>query len=88
MLRFKISRPYCVFNFLETCKGVYGTSESLKQFIEANTANDPSFKKLIDEYIELNIETLFQREGFPETRSSKICMSSLTCRGSIFPHQF
>lgn len=68
LLKFKISRPYCVFNFLETCKGTNGTSESLKQYIETNTANDPSFKKLVADYIALNLETTFQREGFPETR--------------------
>lgn len=68
LLQFKISRPYCVFNFLETCKGTYGTSESLKQYIETQTANDPAFKKLVEEYIALNTAITYQWEGFPETR--------------------
>jgi hypothetical protein len=70
LISFKISRPYCVFNFLETCKGVYGTSDALKQYIEKSTATDTSFAKLISEYKSLYIETTFFREGFPETRPS------------------
>lgn len=70
LVRFKISRPYSVFNFLETCKGVYGTSEALKQYIETNTATDTSFKKLVADYKSLFLETTFFREGFPETRPS------------------
>lgn len=70
LVKFKISRTYCVFNFLETCKGVYGTSDALKQYIETNTATDTSFKKLIADYKSLYLETTFFRESFPETRPS------------------
>ena len=70
LVKFKISRPYCVFNFLETCKGVYGTSEALKEYIEAHTATDSSFKQLINDYKSLYLETTFFRESFPETRPS------------------
>ena len=70
LLKFKISRPYCVFNFLETCKSSNGTSGALKDYIEANTIGDSTFHKLIADYKSLNIETIFFREGFPKTRPS------------------
>ena len=89
LLRFKISRPYCVFNFLETCKGTVGTSEALKQYIEANTKGDPIFKKLVDDYISLNTETIFLREGFPETRpayrSTKDLLIIAAVQSDYFP---
>ncbi len=70
VVNIKISRPYCVLNFLETCKGVYGTSEALKEYIEANTKRDTTFKKIVADYKSLYLETTFFREGFPETRPS------------------
>ncbi len=77
LLRFKISRSYCVFNFLETCKGANGTSEALKQYIEANTLGDISFNQLIVDYKSLNFETTFSREGFPETRPAYFSLKDL-----------
>lgn len=70
LLKFKISRPYCIFNFLESSIGAVGTSDALKQYIETNTKGDTTFQKLIEEYKSLNIEIVFQRQGFPETRPS------------------
>ncbi len=70
LIKFKISRPYCIFNFLETCKGVYGTSGALKEYIEANTKTDTSFNRLVADYKSLNLEITFFREGFPENRPS------------------
>lgn len=70
MLEFKISRPYLVLNFLETSKGVYGTSPSLKAYIESKTGRDSSFKRLVDDYVGLNLDQSFQRDGFPKNRPS------------------
>lgn len=70
LLKFKISRPYCVFNFLEACIGATGSSDALKQYIETNTKDDTAFHKVIEDYKSLNIEIVFQRVGFPETRPS------------------
>lgn len=67
-VRFNISRPYCVFNFLEAAKGVYGTSDALRDYIVSNTSNDPLFKQLVDEYTRLDLDVLYARNGFPELR--------------------
>ncbi|MBS1508749.1 MAG: hypothetical protein JSS79_19085 [Bacteroidetes bacterium] len=70
LLRIKISKPYCVFNFLETCKGVNGTSDALRLYIEQQTKSDTAFQHLIADYIALPLDNLYQHPGFPESRPS------------------
>ena len=41
--KYKISKPYCVFNFMETSIGSHGTSITLEEFIQENTKNDIEF---------------------------------------------
>ncbi|HTE31353.1 MAG TPA: hypothetical protein VK666_13320 [Chryseolinea sp.] len=67
-LQFKIRRPYCVLNFLETCKGANGTSDALRIYIENSTKSDTLFSKLIEDYHSLDLDGIYQHSGFPETR--------------------
>ncbi len=65
---YKISKPYCVLNFLQSATGSHGTSPSFKQFIISKTSADNEFKSLIEEYSKLNLNDVINREGFPEGR--------------------
>jgi hypothetical protein len=69
ILKFKISRPYSVLNFLQASKGANGTSRTLKKYIEKNIEpEDTVFSKLIADYRTIDLEMTFKREGFPENR--------------------
>lgn len=83
LLRFKISRPYCIFNFLETSKGVYGTSDELRLYIENNTKTDTAFHKLIADYTSLSLETMYQHDGFPATRPGYRSIKDLLIMGTV-----
>ncbi|NHM06222.1 hypothetical protein G4D82_03235 [Flavobacterium sp. CYK-4] len=65
---YKISKPYCVFNFMETATGGNGTSAYFRKFIEEKTQNNPKFKNLCKEYIKINLSYHFKRYEFPDER--------------------
>lgn len=65
---YKISKPYCVLNFLQSVTGSHGTSPSFKQFIISKSQNDNEFILLTEEYSKLNLNDVINREGFPEGR--------------------
>ena len=65
---YKISKPYCVLNFMQTAIGSHGTSPSFKEFIVSGGQTDNEFKMLIEEYSNLNLNDVINREGFPEGR--------------------
>lgn len=68
--KYKISKPYCVFNFIETSIGSHGTSTTLEKFILENTKKDIEFKELCEEYKKINLYNQYKFEGFPEDRNN------------------
>ena len=68
IITFKISKPYCIFNFLETATNQQGTSSTLNDFIVLNTKNDTVFKRLCIEYKNIQTDYIYKREEFPENR--------------------
>ena len=68
--KYKISKTYCVFNFMETSIGSHGTSKTLEKFIQDNTKNDNEFGKLCEEYKKINLYNQFKFDGFPEDRNN------------------
>ncbi|MGC4040779.1 MAG: hypothetical protein QM710_08375 [Flavobacterium sp.] len=52
--KYKISKPYCILNFMETAIGSPGTSSTLKKFIDEKTAADAGFNTLCGELCENN----------------------------------
>ena len=68
IITFKISKPYCIFNFLETATNQQGTSSTLNDFIALNTKNDSVFKRLCLEFKNIQTDYNFKREEFPENR--------------------
>ncbi len=67
---YKISKPYCVFNFMETATDGNGTSSFLKKYIEDKTQDHLHFKKLCEAYKEINLSYNFRRFEFPDERRS------------------
>lgn len=68
IITFKISKPYCIFNFLETATNQQGTSSTLNDFIALNTKNDSVFKRLCLEFKNIQTDYNYKREEFPENR--------------------
>jgi hypothetical protein len=68
VLQFKVSKPYCVFNFLETANRMQGTSSTFNNYILANTKNDTGFQKLCAEFGNIQLNYQYKRDEFPENR--------------------
>jgi len=65
---YKISKPYCIFNFMETATNGNGTSSYFKKYIEDKTQNNPNFKNLCEEYKKINLSYSYKRSEFPDER--------------------
>jgi hypothetical protein len=68
IIQFKISKPYCVFNFLETALRQQGTSSTFNNYILSNTNADTGFKKLCADFRNIQLNYQYKREEFPENR--------------------
>lgn len=68
IIQFKVSKPYCVFNFLETAIGRSETSATLRQFILSHTEGDSFFSDLCSKFKDLQLDYHYKREEFPESR--------------------
>ena len=67
--KYKLSKPYCVLNFMETAIGNHGTSKALKAFIDDKLQNNDEFKNICTEFRKINLEYYFKRSEFPARRS-------------------
>lgn len=68
LLKFKISRPYCLMNFIETSYGGHGTSQTLRDSITANTQGDKIFADLVEQYRSIQLDFSWKRTEYPENR--------------------
>lgn len=68
VVQFRISKPYCVFNFLETATRQPGTSSTFYNYILSNTGGDSGFRKLCDDFKGLRLNYQYMREEFPGNR--------------------
>lgn len=68
IITFTISKPYCIFNFLETALNLQGTSSTLTDYIATNTKNDTTFERLCLEFKNIQTDYHYTREEFPESR--------------------
>lgn len=67
--KYKISKPYCILNFMETAIGSPGTSSTLKKFIDEKTATDAGFNTLCENFSKITLHYNISRDGFPESRN-------------------
>ena len=65
---YKISKPYCIFNFMETATNGNGTSSHFKKYIDDKTQNNLNFKNLCEEYKKINLSYNYKRYEFPDER--------------------
>jgi hypothetical protein len=66
--QFKISKPYCIFNFLETANHSSRSSSTLRRFIEEKTKDDQVFAKLVSDFGQIQLDYQFRREELPSNR--------------------
>ncbi len=68
LLKFKISRPYCLMNFIETAYGGHGSSQTLRDSITAHTKGDKAFADLVEQYRSIPLDFSWKRAEYPENR--------------------
>lgn len=66
--QFKISKPYCIFNFLEASIYNHSTSRTLQEFIDEKTKGDKEFVQLVTDFSRIQLDYQFRREEFPALR--------------------
>jgi hypothetical protein len=68
IIQYKMSKPYCIFNFLETANKGWRTSKNFQEFIVQKTKGDESFSKLCNDFQNIEIDYAYTREEFPKYR--------------------
>lgn len=69
IVRFKISKPYCLLSFMNTCKGDRNASQGLVNFIHKDgILKDTAFQGILKEYSSIALEYAYTRDQFPEHR--------------------
>lgn len=66
--QFKISKPYCLLNFLEAANHGSRTSSTLQGFIDEKTKGDARFTQLRDDFAQIQLDYSIKREEFPQNR--------------------
>jgi hypothetical protein len=66
--QFKVSKPYCIFNFLETAIYNRSTSGTLQEFIDEKTKGDKEFVKLANDFANIRLDYQYRRDELPEKR--------------------
>ncbi|WP_430406991.1 hypothetical protein [Fluviicola sp.] len=66
--QFKISKPYCIFNFLEAANGSNHASSTLRQFIAEKTKGETKFLNLVSDFGQIRLDYQFRREELPDNR--------------------
>lgn len=84
IVQFKISKPYCIFNFIETATGAQRNSSTLKKFIETNIPKeDTAFYKLVNEFSNIRLTYNYKREEFPTNRHPFRSTYDLLCIAAV-----
>jgi hypothetical protein len=84
IVQFKISKPYCIFNFFETAAGAPGNSITLKQFTEANIPKeDTAFYQSVKVFANLRLSYNYKREEFPTNRHAYRSTYDLLCIAAV-----
>lgn len=68
--KYKISKTYNVFIFMETAISSHGTSSTFENFIVEKTKNNIEFQILCEDYKKINLNNQYELEGFPKKRNN------------------
>lgn len=66
--QFKISKPYCIFNFLQASIYSHSTSRTLQEFIDEKTKGDKEFAQLATDFASIRLDYQFKRDEVPLNR--------------------
>lgn len=65
---YKISKPYCVYNFLQTATYQHFTSSTFQNFIDQKTKGNTEFNNLCNEFASIRVDYDYKRDEFPNKR--------------------
>lgn len=65
---FKVSKPYCVFNFMESAIYHHTTSSTLQQYIDGKLGANKEFAQLCNDFAVIRLDYIYMREEFPANR--------------------
>lgn len=65
---FKVSKPYCVFNFLESAIYHHTTSSTLQGYIDEKSKGSKEFAQLCNDFAAIRLDYIYMREEFPANR--------------------
>lgn len=69
VFQINISKPYCVFNFLETSVNkTQGTSSTLHEYIQKELATNQEFQDILTEFKSIQTDYPILRSDYPSTR--------------------
>lgn len=70
VVQFRLSKPYCLINFLEACLDKNGTSRTLHAYAQQRGLwKTPAFPALLQAYSNLQLDYTYARDQFPESRT-------------------
>lgn len=71
-IQFRISKPYCLFNFLETMKGSTAVSEALRQYADSHAVvKTQAFRAIINQYKTVQLYYTIRYDEFPAGRGQE-----------------
>lgn len=77
LIRFRISRPLCLFSFLEAAAGQPGSSVTYRDSIQARFGTDTAFTRLVNDFSGAKLHYVFSLPGYPAERNANRSTRSL-----------
>jgi hypothetical protein len=85
---YKISKPYCVLNFMQTASGAQGTSFTYRDYINEKTVNDFKFKALVDDFSKLSLHFAINNDDSPVNRKQSTSTYDLIIVNAVNSYSF
>lgn len=85
---YKISKPYCVLNFLQTASGSQGTSFTYRDYIKQKTQNDLKFKTIVDDFAKLSLHFPINNDDYPVSRKQTTSTYDLIVVNAVNSYSF
>ncbi len=85
---YKISKPYCVFNFMQTAVYHHSTSSTLRDTIERRTNGNAAFNQLCNDFASIRYDYGYKRDEFPEKRRQNRSTSDVIANALVHSDDF
>lgn len=66
--QFKVSKPYCVFSFMQAATGDHSSSSTLEQLIVDKTKGNKAFSQLCSRFRAVRLDYQYTRSEYPDSR--------------------